>query len=108
MFYKTQNKQEYMFLIDFAKSKGILVTPATCEWSVSYPLLQFKGDALAAWKDGNGISSTLSEFIKAMEEYKKPFMIGEHKVQFYGGSIKVGCTRVSNELVREIAKNLID
>jgi len=109
MFYSTQNEQEYKFLIDFAQSKGIVVGYATKIYSNVYPLLQFNEHGLCAWKVGDGrLSSSLSEFIKAMEEYKKPLMIGEHKVQFYGGSIKVGCTKVSNELVREIVKNLVD
>lgn len=34
--------------------------------------------------------------------------IGDHKVEFQAGSIKVGCTTVSNDLVKEIVKHLKD
>jgi len=45
---------------------------------------------------------------KSFKVPERPFMAGEYEVTFRKGSIEVGCTRVSNDVVREIAKKLID
>ncbi len=59
-------------------------------WEISYP------------KGSNWIELTYGEFIQLIEGYEGVIRVGDHKVEFLDSSIKVGCTEVSHELLREI------
>lgn len=109
MYYKTQNEQEYMLLVNFAKTKGIDILYRVDVYESEFPLLKFDGVKLNVWSEGiTKEFVSLSEFIKAMEGYKPSIKIAGQPVVFNKGMIEVGDVAISNELVREIVKNLID
>jgi len=109
-FYKAKDKVEYDGIMTILSSMGLVLDNDDLMWDSEYPLINFSEGKLDEYDEmiEDDELIPLSEFIALVEKYKSQIRINDEPVVFNKGMIEVGDIAISNELVREIAKNLVD
>lgn len=102
-------------IIELAQELGMAVYSKTPESGSRYPSLTWSLGELCGLPTNSKWSylkrHTPEEFIARMRVtacIPKPETIDGHKVEYHAGYIKVGCTKVPNDVVRAIHKKLVE